>query len=60
MACVLQSSIILPLFPFNPLSLLPVITSVLLMLTLFIAPRGRRVAAGKAVIQEVRKSATYA
>ena len=42
MACVLQSLIVLPLFPFNPISLLPVLTSIILVLRLTFARRGQQ------------------
>ncbi|MDO1445658.1 hypothetical protein Q0590_05325 [Rhodocytophaga aerolata] len=60
LACVLQSAIILPLFPFNPISLLPVITSGLLLLTLTFTLKGRRVTPGNSVLMEANKPATYA
>jgi hypothetical protein len=58
-ACVLQSAIIFPLFPFNPISFLPVITSVLLILSLAFARRiqGR---ARRSLMQKAKKRATYA
>lgn len=41
LASALQIAIILPLFPFNPISFLPVATSILLILRVVIARRGR-------------------
>jgi hypothetical protein len=59
-ACVLQSAIILPLFPFNPISLLPVITSVLLVSRLAFARRGRGVALPIADLRGIEGSAVIA
>jgi hypothetical protein len=58
-ACVLQSAIIFPLFPFNPISLLPVITSVFLILCLAFA-RHTQKRASKSMMHKAGKSATFA
>jgi hypothetical protein len=61
-ACLLQSAIVLPLFPFNPLSLLPVITSVLLVLSIGLALRSSRtgLVPGKSRVAETIQSSRYA
>jgi hypothetical protein len=59
-ACILQSAITLPLFPFNPVSLLPALCSLLLILTMYISLRSRHLAAGKSVLPETSRPATYA
>jgi hypothetical protein len=59
-ACVLQSLIVLPLFPFNPISLLPVLTSILLVLRIAVARYGRNANAVDMRLQQVEKAATYA
>jgi hypothetical protein len=59
-ASVLQSMIVLPLFPFNPISLLPVFTSIILVLRLTIARHGRKAESDRTLLQKVGKSAIYA
>jgi hypothetical protein len=60
LACMLQSAIILPLFPFNPICLLPVITSVLLLLTLTIRWKGKKTVENESVSLKVHEPAAYA
>lgn len=58
LSCFLQSAIVLPLFPFNPLSLLPVATSLILVMRLLLArPTGR--VAGLKLEKGENCSATY-
>ena len=59
LACVLQIAIVIPLFPFNPISLLPVATSLVLIMRLLLARRTGR-AAGLKLEKGVKNSATYA
>lgn len=58
-ASALQSAIVLPLFPFNPISILPVMTSVLLVLRLLAAKRGREVVKTFHLLNEAPVSSTY-
>jgi hypothetical protein len=57
-ACVLQSLIVLPLVPFNPISFLPVLTSILLVLRLTFARHGRH--AKYMSLQKQEEAVTYA
>jgi uncharacterized protein with PQ loop repeat len=59
-ACVLQCAITLPLFPFNPIGLLPVITSVLLVARLAFAKRGRKAAKTLSEKDQYERAASYA
>jgi uncharacterized protein with PQ loop repeat len=59
-ACFLQCAITLPLFPFNPISLLPVITSVVMVVWLAFARRSRIAAKSLSQTEHFKKAATYA
>ncbi|WP_224995755.1 hypothetical protein [Cesiribacter sp. SM1] len=59
-ASLLQVAIVLPLFPFNPISLLPVTTSVLLVGRLALARRGRAVTEAVADLQRVENTTVAA
>ncbi|KAA3438805.1 hypothetical protein [Rufibacter hautae] len=54
-ACCLQMLISFPLFPFNPLSLLPVMTSLALMLLLVVARRKSVYAQPSAAVETAQK-----
>ncbi|WP_162055836.1 hypothetical protein [Pontibacter pamirensis] len=59
LACVLQIAIVLPLFPFNPISLLPVATSFILVIRLMLAMQTGRVK-GLKLEKSIKGCTTYA
>jgi hypothetical protein len=59
-ASVLQSMIVLPLFPFNPISLLPVLTSILLVVRLIVARLNRKAEEDHTLLQNAEKTTIYA